>query len=112
MKELDLNPEFCYDLVCAIPYAYWLHRRGELKSITTSKGMSPFYYFCDNIDEKYSVRSLDNRNNGVQNLPNNWLHHNAMYMFGKDYSELSESDQRLVDGVLDYSQCGLFGKSP
>ena len=28
---VDVRPEFGYDLVCAAPYAYWLHKQGELE---------------------------------------------------------------------------------
>ena len=101
---IDINPEFCYELVCTVPYAYYLHKNNLLEKIITCKGMSPFYYFCDNIEEKYSFRSLDNNSNGVQNLPNNWLHHNAPAVFNKGYGELSEQQQLQALGVLDYSQ--------
>ena len=32
---IDIRPEFGYDLVCAAPYAFWLHERGELEKIIT-----------------------------------------------------------------------------
>ena len=81
---INTNPEFGYELACSIPYAYWLHQQGKLEKVITCKNMKPFYYFCDNVEEKYNVRSIDNRNNGVQNLPNDWVHHNALAVFGKD----------------------------
>lgn len=101
---VDVKPEFGYDLVCAAPYAYWLHKQGELEKVITCKGMTPFYYFCSNIEERYTKRSVNNQINGVQNLPNQWIHHNAMALYKKDYSELSLSQQVKVNGVLDYSQ--------
>jgi|TARA_R110002153_G_C13277445_1_gene493794 hypothetical protein len=101
---INVNPEFGYELVCAAPYAYWLHQRGELDKVITCKAMKPFYYFCDNVEERYQHRSLDNRSNGVQNLPNNWVHHNATAVYGKDYSELSANQQIEANGVLDYRQ--------
>ena len=66
--------------------------------------MKPFYYFCKNVEERYEQRSLDNFTNGVQNLPNRWLHHNAEGVFGKEYGELTEKQKKEVTGVLDYSQ--------
>ena len=75
--ELNLNPEFGYELVCSAPYAYWLKKQGEYVKVTTSIGMKPFYWFCDEVVEKYTTRHLDNHSNGVQDLPNNWVHHNA-----------------------------------
>jgi len=101
---LDLNPEFGYELVCAMPYAYWLKQQGEYVKVVTSKGMKPFYWFCDEVEEKYSTRSVDNSTNGVQNLPNSWIHHNAKAIFGKDHSTLSEQEQYEANGWLDYSQ--------
>ena len=102
--NLNINPEFGYEIVCAAPYAYWLHQQGKLGKITTCKGMKPFYYFCDDVDEHHSSRSINNQTNGVQNLPNNWIHHNAMALFGKDYSQLNTEDQIKANGVLDYNQ--------
>ena len=101
---LDLNPEFGYELVCAAPYAYWLQSQGKLDKIITCKGMKPFYYFCDDVEERYDIRSIDNQTNGVQNLPNNWIHHNAVALFDKDYSLLTEDEKIQANGVLDYSQ--------
>jgi hypothetical protein len=101
---IDLNPEFGYELVCAAPYAYWLKEQGEHVKVITSKGMKPFYWFCDEVEEKYTTRSVDNSTNGVQNLPNSWIHHNALAIFGKDYSLLTEEEQKQANGWLDYSQ--------
>ena len=102
--ELNLNPEFGYELVCSAPYAYWLKKQGEYVKVTTSIGMKPFYWFCDEVVEKYTTRHLDNHSNGVQDLPNNWVHHNAQANFGKDYSELTNQEQEQANGWLDYSK--------
>ena len=101
---LDLNPEFGYELVCAAPYAYWLKEQGEHVKVVTSVGMKPYYWFCDEVEEKYTTRSVDNSSNGVQNLPNTWIHHNAIAVFGKDYSLLTEEEQKQANGWLDYSK--------
>ena len=66
--------------------------------------MKPFYYFVDDIEERYTKRSVDNSTNGVQNLPNTWIHHNAIALTGKDYSELTESEKYEMNGCLDYSK--------
>ena len=66
--------------------------------------MKPFYYFCDNVEEKYENRSIDNNTNGVQNLPNNWIHHNAKAVLGKNMSELPHEEQIKGNGVLDYRE--------
>ena len=63
---VDCNPEFGCELALALPYAYWLHERGQLEKVVTTKGMKPFYYFCKNVEERYEQRSLDNfTNNGI-----------------------------------------------
>ena len=104
MKTIKVNPEFGIELVLAVPYAYWLHKQGKLEKVITSKGMKPFYYFCKNVEERFSHRTIDNAVAGLNELPNNWIHHNSEVVFGKDYSELSEEDKISANGVLDYSQ--------
>ena len=101
---IDLNPEFGYELACSIPYANWLKSKGETVKVITSKGMKPFYWFCDEVEERYTHRSVDNTTNGVQTLPNTWVHHNALANFGKDYSELTEEEKIKANGWLDYRQ--------
>ena len=32
---IDLHPEFGLELTLGIPYAYWLHQRGELDKVVT-----------------------------------------------------------------------------
>jgi hypothetical protein len=104
MKTIDSRPEFASELVCIIPYANWLHQRGELQKVITSKGMKPFYYFCDNVEESYDVRSLDNVESGLSVAPNSWIHHNTIHVKGKSFEELDEGEHKDVHGVLDYSQ--------
>ena len=99
---LRANPEFASELVCIIPYAHWLHKEGKLEKVITSTGMKSFYYFCDDVEEQYKFRTLDNLNSGLEKVPNNWVHHNAEAVTGKDYPELSEEEQNNMNGVLDY----------
>ena len=103
-KTIKINSEFASELVCVIPYTYWLHERGELEKVITSKGMKPFYYFCDDVEERFEVRTFDTSTNGLQDVPNTWIHHNSYAVVGRDHSELSEEEQSEVNGVLDYSQ--------
>ena len=107
MKTIKNCAEFGIELVLAVPYAHWLHKQGKLEKVITSKGMKPFYYFCDNVLEEFTQRTIDNRAAGLFELPNNWTHHNAMALTGKDYSELTDEEQSKVNGVLDYSQWEL-----
>ena len=104
MKTITVNCEFASELVCVIPYANWLHQNNQLERVITSKGMSPFYYFCDDIEERFDYRTFDINTNGLNDVPNNWIHHNTISVFGKNYSELTEERQSEANGVLDYSQ--------
>ena len=71
---IKTNPEFGIELALTVPYAYWLHINRQLDNIITSKGMSPFYYFCNNVIEDFSERTIDNAAAGLNTLPNNWIH--------------------------------------
>lgn len=104
MKTIDAHPEFASELVCVIPYAYWLHEQGKLDKVITSKDMKPFYYFCDNVEEKYNYRHLDNVESGLSKMPNDWIHHNTVAIKGKEFEELDEDEHKDVHGVLDYHQ--------
>jgi hypothetical protein len=104
---IDLHPEFGLELVLGIPYAHWLHERGDLESVRTVNGMKPFYYFCDNVEEVYNYRTIDNAAAGLNTLPNNWIHHNAMSLFGKGYGDLDDSQKTVSNGTLDYSEWSL-----
>jgi hypothetical protein len=104
MKTLNINPEFGYELAISAPYAFFHHNRGEYLKVTTCEGMKPFYWFCDEVYETHKHRSVDNNNNGMQHLPNNWIHHNAKAIFGMDYSELTHEEQVQANGWLDYSE--------
>ena len=83
------NAEFGVELALAVPYAYWLHKNNKLESVITSKGMKPFYYFCDDVREEFQQRTIDNAEAGLNDLPNNWIH---------GINPLEEP------GVLDYSK--------
>ena len=73
-KTVDLRTEFGNELVLGVTYAYWLHKQNKLEKVITSKGMKPFYYFCDNVEERYTSRTVNSEASGVMNLPNPWIH--------------------------------------
>ena len=104
---IDLHPEFGLELTLGITYAYWLHERGELEGVRTVKGMKPFYYFCDNVEEVHDYRTIDNSASGLDSLPNSWIHHNSPLTIGKPYGDLTESEQAQANGVLDYTKWKL-----
>ncbi len=99
-KVIKVNCEFASELVCVIPYAYWLHQNNQLEKVITSKGMKPFYYFCDDVEEKFLYRTFDINTNGLSDVPNDWIHHSA----GQAYGNYNEQQQAEANGVLDYSQ--------
>ena len=71
---VKVNPEFGIELALAVPYAYYLHKQGKLKGVVTSKGMTPYYYFCDNVKEEFQSRTINNALAGLDKLPNDWIH--------------------------------------
>ena len=104
MMVVKSNPEFGVELALVVPYAYYLHTQGKLKTVITSKGMKPFYYFCDDVREEFNYRTIDNAAAGLNDLPNNWIHHNSTVNFGKGYGELNDDEKEKSNGWLDYSQ--------
>ena len=84
---IKTNPEFGVELALTMPYAYY--NRDKVKTIITSKGMIPFYYWCDDVREEFDGRTIDNAVAGLNSLPNNWIH-------GINPGE--------EPGVLDYSE--------
>ena len=100
---LKVNPEFGIELALAVPYAYWLHQNKQLEGVVTSKGMKPYYFFCDNVKEEYLTRTIDN-DAALVGVPNKWIHHNSLAVTGKEYHHLSEQEQHQVNAVLDYNQ--------
>jgi hypothetical protein len=104
---IDTNPEFGIELTLTIPYAYWLHKHGQLDKVITSKGMKPFYYFCDNVEERYNVRTIDNKIAGLDELPNNWIY--GFKDNARLYKDTWQDWETFADvergcGILDYRQ--------
>lgn len=88
-KTIEVNPEFASEIVLCVPYAYYLHKNDLLECVVTSKGMKPFYYFCDNVKESFTSRSLDNLV-ALKDVPNKWIHN-------------SEAGGKR-NGVIDYKE--------
>ena len=100
---IDTNPEFGIELTLVTPYAYWLHKQGKLEKVITSKGMKPFYYFCDDVEEKYNYRTVNNQAAGLSNIPNDWIYgtrNNALL-----YKDEWEDWNGFTDGV---GGCGIL----
>lgn len=75
-KTIVVNPEFASEIVLCVPYAYYLHKNNLLESVVTSIGMTPFYYFCDNVKESFTYRSLNNLES-LNDVPNKWIHNST-----------------------------------
>ena len=110
MITVDVHPEFGIELALALPYAYWLHENNQLEKVVVSKGMRPFYYFCDNVEEKYDFRTIDNSKAGLNTLPNSWIYGN------KDNAKLYKNEWPIWEefmceekgcGILDYRKWKL-----
>ena len=104
METIRVNCEFASELVCVIPYANWLQQNNQLEKVITSRGMTPFYYFCDDVEERFDYRTFDMNVNGLNDVPNTWIHHNCEAVTGKTLEELDADTQAELNGVLDYSQ--------
>lgn len=66
------NCEFGYELISVIPYAYYLHSRGELARTVSGIGSEAFYYFSPRHEINPWPRSWYN----VEKMmtPNRWIH--------------------------------------
>jgi|TARA_Y100001963_G_C6765395_1_gene441901 hypothetical protein len=112
---VNTNPEFGIELTLVVPYAYWLHKQGKLEKVITSKGMRPFYYFCDNVEEKYEYRTVDNQAAGLGTeenpiIPNCWIYgmKEGAELYKDEWPEWEEfADVDRGCGILDYSKWEL-----
>ena len=65
--------------------------------------MKPFYYFCDNVEEKYDYRTIDNSAAGLDSLPNPWIYGN------KHNAQLYKDDWILwKDFMCEEKGCGIL----
>lgn len=104
---LEYNPEFGIEIVLGIPYAYWLHTHNQLDKVVTSKGMKPFYFFCNNVEEKYEFRNIDNAAAGLNSLPNNWIYgfKNNAELYKNTWTDWYKfADVERGCGILNYHQ--------
>ena len=110
MITVDVHPEFGIELALALPYAYWLHENNQLEKVIVSKDMKPFYYFCDNVEERYDYRTIDNSAAGLDVLPNPWIYGNkSNAQIYKDEWDLWEEFmcEEKGCGILDYRKWKL-----
>lgn len=68
----SFNPEFGYEMISVVPYAYYLYTKGQLEKTISGIGSQPFYYFspCHEINPEprswYNVEKMT--------TPNAWIH--------------------------------------
>lgn len=67
--DIDFDGEFGNELLLVIPYAYFLHVKGDLKSTVSSKFTKELYFFSEKHEEKYTKR----RYKILTSFPNNTL---------------------------------------
>ncbi|WP_025761794.1 hypothetical protein [Dyadobacter tibetensis] len=63
-KELSFQGEFAPELQFVLPFAYWHHMNGTLKSTASSKYTKELYFFSDTHQETFETRN----NEGNYNL--------------------------------------------
>src|SRR5574343_72624 len=73
------SPEFGYELLSALPYAYFLSSIGKLKGTVSAKGTAPLYFFFSNHKEEPRQRAwINNREMIEENIPNFDIHHSEI----------------------------------
>lgn len=62
-KELSFDGEFAPELLFVLPFAYWHHMNGTLKSTVASKYTGQLYFFSPDHTEKFNTRSNEGNYN-------------------------------------------------
>ncbi len=62
-KEISFNGEFAPELQFALPFAYWHFKNGTLKSTCSSKFTKELYFFSNNHQEQFDIRTNDGNYN-------------------------------------------------
>jgi len=73
MTVNSYNVEFAYELISALPYAYYLHSKGMLKKTISATGTECLYYFSPNHEINTEPRSWYNTPNAIK-IPNIDIH--------------------------------------
>jgi hypothetical protein len=64
--------EFGYELIAVLPYAYWLHSKGQLKKTISGRDTSSLYYFSPDHEEVDKQRHWNNMKK--LDVPNKKIH--------------------------------------
>ena len=71
----SFNVEFGYELLTALPYAYYLHKQGRLKGTISAPGSEALYWFSPNHKINTDPRGWNNiKPFRASGLPNVWIH--------------------------------------
>jgi hypothetical protein len=62
-KDISFNGEFGPELQFVLPFAYWHHINGTLRSTKSSKFTSEFYFFSENHIEEFENRTNEGNYN-------------------------------------------------
>ena len=62
-KDISFNGEFGPELQFVLPFAYWHHQNGTLKSTRSAKFTREFYFFSDNHVEEFDTRTNEGNYN-------------------------------------------------
>lgn len=68
------NVEFGYELVAALPYAYWHHLKGALTGTISGPDSAPFYWFSPDHQINPANRDWHNTNEAAKDIPNMMIH--------------------------------------
>ena len=62
-KEIKFNGEFAPELQFALPFAYWHSLNGTLKKTSSSKWSKELYFFSENHEEAFELRTNEGNYN-------------------------------------------------
>lgn len=68
------NVEFGYELIAALPYAYWHHLNGTLTGTISGHDSAPFYWFSPDHQINPANRDWHNTAEAAKEIPNMMIH--------------------------------------
>lgn len=90
IKVDSCNVEFGYELISAVPYAYYLNEIGMLKETVSAKGSESLYYFSPKHTINKDQRKYDNIKKAANKaVPNTFIHRHFL-----DYSQFKTPDYK------------------
>ena len=104
MKKITVNSfgiEFGYEMLSALPYAYYLHTEGLLEKTISLKDSRELYYFSKNHEEKDIQRSWYNMPEALKaEIPNIYIHLESLDWFrfkAPPYKEVFKNDRFVYE---------------